>query len=192
MILLLHYFLTVFNIAAAGFIKNDLYHPNFCGPSPLPLTDTMIDHAQHLIKSYQTLTSENLLSDDEDHLDPFDAASRLFYHPSQIVLSHGVQDHKDGPILNYGNSLALKRWGVSWEQLTAMPSSKTAEAMLQKERDQFMRSVKEKNLIRGYSGIRISCDGARFLIRNATVWNIIIDGKYLGQSATFSQWKELN
>jgi len=41
----------------------------------------------------------------------------------------------------------------------------------------------------GYRGIRISSTGKRFLVEDATVWNVV-DGQGIrvGQAATFARW----
>ena len=59
----------------------------------------------------------------------------------RIILSHGIQDSGDGPILNYSNKKGLELWKMDWEQLTRMPSKFTAEPLEQSKRDAFMREV---------------------------------------------------
>ncbi len=50
--------------------------------------------------------------------------------------------------------------------------------------------VTRKGFIDDYRGIRISKTGRRFLIDNATVWNLLDEnGAHYGQAATFSAWK---
>ena len=65
-----------------------------------------------------------------------------------IVLSDGEK----GPVLNYGNAAALKLWAASWEQLTSMPSSETAEPQERATRAAFMNQIKEKGFADNYSG----------------------------------------
>jgi hypothetical protein len=41
-------------------------------------------------------------------------------------------------------------------------------------------------------GVRVSRTGRRFLVSNATVWNLTDElGRAAGQAATFSTWKNL-
>lgn len=40
-------------------------------------------------------------------------------------------------------------------------------------------------------GIRVALDGSRFRIDSAVVWNVLIDGQFLGQAATFPTWTSL-
>ena len=102
------------------------YQPSFTGPSPLWYDPLMVQHAGILIRSYHFVTGKNLVSLQTLERDPIAAAKELFFLP-RVVVSHGTQIEPEGPILNYGNNAALKRWGASWEQLTNMPSIYTAE-----------------------------------------------------------------
>jgi len=55
-----------------------------------------------------------------------------------------------------------------------------------------MQSVKEKGYAEGYSGIRISSTGKKFKILNASIWNILDDGKVIiGQAAAFMKWENI-
>ena len=54
--------------------------------------------------------------------------------------------------MNYGNVAALKLWAASWEQLTSMPSSETAEPQERAVRAAFMDRIKEKGFADNYSG----------------------------------------
>jgi MEKHLA domain len=144
----------------------------------------MLQHGQFLLTSYKALTGKELLpgagGDDKE------ASRRLFLSHERVVVSHGTQkDLPDGPILNYGNTAALRRWGASWEQLTSMPSKFTAGPMEREVREAFMRQVTEKGIVQDYTGIRVALDGTQFQIKEATVWNIVVNGAYLGQAATF-------
>lgn len=160
-----------------------LYGPNYLGPSPDWTTPQMLQHGIFLVRSYRALTGKDLVaggnSDDE-------AARRLFLLHDRVVVSHGTQkDLPDGPVLNYGNIAALRRWGASWEQLTSMPSKFTAGPMERSVREAFMKQVTENGIVNNYSGIRVALDGTQFAIKDATVWNVEIDGLYLGQAATY-------
>jgi hypothetical protein len=91
--------------------------------------------------------------------------------------------------LNYGNAAALALWEMSWTELTATPSRLTAEAPNREERARLLAAVTSNGFIDDYSGIRISKNGRRFRIAQATVWNLIsTDGKLCGQAAMFSRW----
>ncbi len=116
-------------------------------------------------------------------------ASMLFEAPFAVV-SGGTEDDQ---ILNYGNKTAMTLWEMDWQTFTRTPSRLTAEPMHRDERAEFLRRVRECGFIDDYSGIRISSNGRRFRIRQATVWNVSDAlGNYAGQAATFSNWEFLN
>lgn len=82
-------------------------------------------------------------------------AKVIYILKSWSVLSDGEK----GPILNYGNAAALKLWAASWEQLTSMPSSETAEPQERATRAAFMSQIKEKGFADNYSGkLHPSCE----------------------------------
>ena len=154
-----------------------LYQPNYVGPSPLWYSDAMVDHASHLIKSYYEVTGgKELVPMKILYSDPTEAAKLLFFLPDRVVVSHGTQKDLEGPVLNYGNSAALKRWGASWEELTNMPSKYTAEAIEQSARAEFMRTVTENGVVENYSGIRIALDKSRYdaLLNHYFCYKIIL------------------
>jgi len=113
----------------------------------------------------------------------------MAYSAPFVLLSH---DEADDPLLTYGNLAAQKLFAMDWQKLAGMPSRKTAEAPERAEREELLRRVAEKGFIDDYAGIRIAADGRRFMIRNATVWNVSDkSGARIGQAATFSEWQLL-
>jgi hypothetical protein len=112
--------------------------------------------------------------------------AKFLYHAPFVVVSHGMEAD---PILNYGNKIALGLWKMDWAQLTETPSRLTAEPMNQAERARMLAQAQEKGFIDDYKGVRISGTGKRFLVEQATVWNVVgAEGEQLGQAATFSRW----
>ena len=151
-------------------------------PSPSPENDYLVEHTELLRSSFQTLTGHPLVDDD---LSAADAASWLFQAPF-VLLSHNTDLD---PTLTYGNLCAMELFELTWEQLTAMPSRLTAELPNRTERDRLLQQAREHGFINDYSGVRISKTGKRFLIEQATVWNLIEpSGTIRGQAATFSRW----
>jgi len=66
----------------------------------------------------------------------------------------------------------------------------TAEAVHGQERARLLDAVSRHGFIDDYRGVRISKTGRRFLIENATVWNLLDDnGAHYGQAAAFRAWK---
>lgn len=123
-------------------------------------------------------------------------SERLYFSPF-VVASHtnpssGSGQAAEDPILNYGNRQALALWEGTWEEFTTTPSRLTAEPVNQPERARMLEQVATHGFIADYQGIRISRTGRRFLVQQATVWNILDDhGITQGQAATFSQWHPL-
>lgn len=146
----------------------------------------LIDHAGSrltlITESYQRLTGKPLIPAGSD------PAAALWTLP-QIVLAHSTEDD---PVFFYGNRLALELFEVSPEQIIAMPSRLSAEPMLREEREALLERVSRDGYIDDYQGVRISSTGQRFMIKAATVWNLIDEhGVNHGQAATFSQWEFL-
>lgn len=116
---------------------------------------------------------------------PDEQAHALFLSPL-VVVSHGMEED---PILNYGNQTALDLWEMTWDQLTQIPSRCTAEPSNQEERAWMLRAAHEHGFFDRYRGVRISATGRRFMVEDATVWNVLDGrGKRVGQAATFSRW----
>lgn len=111
------------------------------------------------------------------------------------LLPFAVVSHDTGhdPVFNYANQAALQLFEMSWEQFTVLPSRLSAEPMLREERERLLQRVAESGFIDDYRSIRISASGKRFLICNATVWNLLDDqGRPYGQAALLREWQALN
>lgn len=115
-----------------------------------------------------------------------DAQAQALFAAPLVVVSHGAEAD---PLLNYGNQQALDLWELSWAQLTSTPSRLTAEPMNRDERARMLAVAEKQGYYSGYRGIRISSTGKRFLVEDATVWNVV-DGQGIrvGQAATFARW----
>ena len=113
----------------------------------------------------------------------------MLFHAPFVVVSHGTESE---PILNYGNQAALDLWEMTWEQLMRTPSRRTAEPENREERARMLALAEEQGYFTGYRGIRVSMTGKRFLVADATVWNIVDQQRRrIGQAATFSRWTPL-
>ena len=147
--------------------------------------DFQEDHVNLLLTSYHHWTGKQLLPGVYSMIE---AARQIFEAPF-AVLSHGTEAD---PVLNYSNAIGMQLFEMSWEEWTSMPSRLTAEPMLREERAVLMKRVTENGYIDDYAGTRISKNGKRFFIEQATVWNVMdADGVYRGQAATFSDWVEV-
>jgi hypothetical protein len=142
----------------------------------------LADHVSLMLKSYHQLTGRHLIEPIDD---PTEMA-RLVNDAPFFVASHGLEDD---PVLNYGNRCALELFAMSWEEFTRTPSRYTAEEPNREERQRLLKNVAANGYIDDYSGVRISSDGKRFRIAQATVWNVFNhDGERIGQAATFAEW----
>lgn len=144
-----------------------------------------ITHTQTLLDSYERWVGEPLLSRQGSAEDQ----AAALYHAPFVVVSHGTQAD---PILSYGNAVALKLWEVDIPMLLAMPSRLTAEPLHRDERSRLLERTARDGFVNDYRGVRISATGKRFLIEQATVWNLVnAEGQPVGQAATFATWTPL-
>ena len=142
----------------------------------------MVTWSQLLLDSFRRWTGRDLLS----RTDTPDAQAQALFAAPFVVVSHGTEAD---PLLNYGNQRALDLWELSWAQLTSTPSRLTAEPMNRDERARMLAVAEKQGYYSGYRGIRISSTGKRFLVEDATVWNVVDDqGIRVGQAATFARW----
>lgn len=148
-------------------------------------TPAIITHTRMVARSLKHWTGRELVP---GNIPAAELAEKIFHAPF-VLVSHGTQAD---PVLNYGNATALGLWEMTWEELTRTPSRLTAEAPNREERARLLAAVTARGFIDDYSGIRISKNGRRFRIAQATVWNLLDDhGKPSGQAAMFSRWEFL-
>ncbi len=154
-------------------------------PEPAPTNDYLLQHAVLLIGSYRRLTGKTLL---DAGLPPREAA-RALYHTPFVVLSH---DSSPDPRFTYANLAAQARFEMVWHEIVGLPSRLSAEPMAQPARARLLETVAAQGYSDGYSGVRIGKSGRRFMIRNATVWNLSdADGQFQGQAAMFSECQDI-
>lgn len=112
-----------------------------------------------------------------------DVVAALWHAPLAIV-AHGIETD---PVFFFGNACALTAFETTVEAFVRMPSRLSAEAMLREERQALLDQVTARGFIDNYSGVRISANGRRFRIQDATVWNLIDEaGVRRGQAAAFA------
>lgn len=147
--------------------------------------DFLIRHAGIMRASYRLWTGNALIDENINHENAPDA---LFNAPFAVV-SHGTQSE---PVFNYGNQLALDLFEMDWDTFTSLPSRLSAEAPNQAERSRLLEAVSREGFINNYSGVRIAKSGKRFMISEATIWNLLTpEGVYYGQAALIRQWRPL-
>ncbi len=153
-------------------------------PKPNETNHFLAPHITVLCESFQRVTGKRLITCDRH--DAIDMAKALFDAPYAVV-SH---DTSPDPVFNYANQTALDCFGMAWEDLIGLPSRYSAEPINREERALLLEEVTKKGFIDNYSGVRISKQGRRFLIKQATVWNVMDSkGRYQGQAAMFDHWE---
>lgn len=142
----------------------------------------IVEWSQLLLDSFHRWTGRDLLTRTGSR----EEQARALFAAPFVVVSHGTESD---PILNYGNQQALDLWAMSWAQLTCTPSRLTAEPINRDERARMLAVAEQQGYYSGYRGVRISSTGARFLVEDATVWNVVDgQGVRVGQAATFARW----
>ena len=143
------------------------------------------EHAELLIESYHRMTGNELVEQELIGMEKY----RALYDAPYGVVSHNTAED---PVFNYGNRTALSLFQMNWSEFTMLPSRRSAEPVHREERERLLARVTENGFIDDYSGVRVSSTGVRFLIEDATVWNIVNEkGVYCGQAAVFYKWREL-
>jgi len=136
-------------------------------------------HANLLISSYHRITGNELVVAEV-------AGPEKLYHANFCVVSHNT--HED-PLFNYGNRKALELFDMEWSNFISLPSRYSAEPVNREERVRLLNRVESHGFIDDYCGVRISANGTRFVIKSATVWNVVDEmGIYRGQAAMFRDW----
>lgn len=141
-------------------------------------------HSQLLMTSYQHWTGDSLIEDTKDVI-------QGLMNSSFAIASHQAGDD---PKFNYANHQALALFNMMPEEMLGLPSRYSAEPMLREARAEFLDQVAMHGFIENYTGIRIAKDGSRFLIEQATVWNVV-DVEFplnvLGQAVIIKAWHQL-
>ncbi len=148
---------------------------------PAPENGYLAEHAALLLRSYRRWIGRDLL----DPGLPLPEAARRLYLAPFVLLSH---NNAPDPLFDYANRTAQTRFEMRWHEIVGLPSRLSAEPVAREARARLLATVAAQGYIDDYSGVRIAQGGRRFLIRNATVWNLL-DGQ--GQAALFSEWQEI-
>ena len=145
--------------------------------------DFLLKQTRLLVTSYHHWTGLDLLNTSQD------AVSDLNHFP-YAVASH---NKSNDPLFNYANHQALALFKMTSEEMLGLPSRYSAEPMLREARAEFLYQVATHGFVDNYSGVRIAKDASRFLIEQATVWNVIdiATKEYFGQAVVIKAWKAL-
>lgn len=116
-------------------------------------------------------------------LDEGQAVRWLYEDAPCCVLAH---DTAADPRFIYANTAAQRCFEYPWAELAVLPSRLSAEAPNRAERQALLDRVARDGFAEGYSGLRISRSGRRFVIEDVTMWQLIDgQGVLLGQGAMF-------
>jgi len=159
--------------------RNDSMHTD--RSEPTEANDYRPEIYELIAGSYQRLTGQSLLACPDEN----EAARRLYQAPFAILAHDTAVD----PVFCYANRMAQELFEMTWDEMVGMPSWKSAEPMFKADRQKFLDQVAVQGFIHDYSGIRISRSGRRFLIQQATVWNLLDQfGVCRGQAAAINSW----
>lgn len=158
---------------------------SFSDEPPSPANAYHAAHADLIMRSFRELTGRELF---DAEVSASEAARRL-YESKVVVMSH---DTATDPVFNYANLAAQRLFAMDWTTFVRTPSRLSAEPMARDERARLLAEVTQHGFIDNYHGVRISRNGERFRIEQATVWNLFDQaGRAAGQAAAFSQWQSL-
>ncbi len=148
--------------------------------APAPDNSFKFAHAELLLNSHRILLKRDLLDPSATEI------GRALYDAPMVVLAH---DTAADPMFFYGNLAAQRLFEMRWEELVQLPSRFSAEQVAREERQRLLDLVTRQGYIDNYAGVRIAKSGKRFLIEQATVWNLLgAEGQVVGQAAAFDHW----
>jgi PAS domain-containing protein len=139
-----------------------------------------------LTQSYERLLGRSLVP---EGMSTQDAAKWLYEDAPFGILAHTPDAD---PIFMYGNKAVQKRFEYSWEEIIRLPSRLSAEAPNREERQQFLDRVTREGYSTGYRGIRVTKTGKRFMIEDATLWQLFDEhGTVRGQAVIIPKSSDL-
>ena len=145
-----------------------------------------------------------------------DALARALYEAPFVCLAHnrfeaeaaqadagagagaGASAAQQETVFTYANRAALTLFEGTWDEIVGMPSRLSADDSpeAQQERDRLLEAAAKggaangQGIVRNYSGWRRSLKGARFLIRDATLFNVSdLSGDLWGQAVVFDEYE---
>lgn len=118
-----------------------------------------------------------------------EATEWLYESAPFAVLAHNTAPD---PTFIYGNKAAQHRFEYSWDEITQLPSRLSAEAPNRDERQQFLERVQRLGYEAGYKGVRVTKSGRRFMIEEATLWQLLDEnGTLHGQAVVIPRTSDL-
>ncbi|MGB3755448.1 MAG: MEKHLA domain-containing protein [Rivularia sp. (in: cyanobacteria)] len=147
--------------------------------------DKIVRHSQLMMSSFERWTGRTLSNCTGSDTD----IAQALFEAEFALVSHGIEAD---PIFNYGNRKALQLWELDWEDFTSMPSRKSAQEVVQEERDRLLAETTAKGYS-NFAAVRISSNGKRFHIEDGIIWNLLnAKNQYCGQAAIYSNYKYID
>ncbi|KOR30639.1 hypothetical protein TI04_04790 [Achromatium sp. WMS2] len=147
------------------------------------LEPKIILHSKLMYDSYSHWLGKPLITG----IDDAQSLAEALYRAPFVLVSH---DTDFDPKFNYANLQAQDLWQLGWPEFVGRPSRTSAETAEQQQRAQALNVAADAGFTTGYSGIRISARGQRFLILDGVIWNIVdTAGHCVGQAASFPKWE---
>ena len=139
-----------------------------------------ITRAREILESYRRRLGHDLF---ERSGDAAEDARRLFDLPL-AVLAH---DASPAPLLDWANLAAARAFDATPESLLGRPSADTAPTDAVSDRRALFEVLAGQGFVTGYSGVRISLTGRRFVIDDVTVFEVTgAAGRPAGHAAVIS------
>jgi len=124
-----------------------------------------ITRASEILESYRRRLGHDLFDRSGD---PAEDGRRLFELP-MAVLAH---DASPTPLLDWANLAAARAFDATPESLLGRPSAATAPADAVADRGKLFEALARDGFVTGYSGVRVSLTGRRFVIDDVTVLEV--------------------
>lgn len=145
------------------------------------------DFFRLLSRSYERLLGKPLTPED---LTPAEAAEWLYERAPFALLAHNTAAD---PVFIYGNKAAQRRFEYDWDEITRLPSRLSAEAPNREERQRLLERAQVFGFEIGVKGVRITRTGKRFMIEQATLWQLTDDeGKLHGQAVIIPRTSDID
>ena len=123
----------------------------------------------------------------------FESPEKKFFVDSINQFKFPIASHtySDLPIFNFANEAMLKLFEMKHHEFIGLPSHQSASRIHQEERERLLAEVKMNGFVENYQGYRVKKNGNTFLIKKATVWNVLNHlGETHSQAVIIFDWQD--
>ncbi|NDC62439.1 MAG: MEKHLA domain-containing protein [Planctomycetia bacterium] len=135
-------------------------------PAPVPVPprqpETSAGRSRVILDSFRRLLGRELIDRSRDDHDD----DRRLRELPLAVLAH---DTSSPARLDWVNAAAAAAFDATPEALLGLPSASTAPPDAAADRERLFGTLRREGFVTGYSGVRVSLTGRRFLIEDVTV-----------------------